>query len=136
MRKKPRSRRSTEVSQQTFVPQTKGMETISDSPAGSTELFATCQLGNHLLTARGDCAVCGTQGEGGSAVTPVGSSPSAPPCPLPQGELLCLKHQKSPWICLWACWIIFCCLFVWERGGVFLFLASFPKKKSRLFFFP
>lgn len=114
-----------------FVPSTKGMETISDSPAGSSELFATCQLGNHLLTARGDCAVCGTQGEGGTAVTPMGSSPSGPLHPLPHEELLCLKRQKSPRIYLWACWIVcFFLLLVFLGGRGVLFLASFPKKKK------
>lgn len=57
------------------------METISDSPTGSMELFATCQLGNHLLAARRDRAIYGTREERGIAVTPpgaaVGSSPSA-----------------------------------------------------------
>lgn len=50
------------------VSKTKGMETISDSPTGSTELFATCQLGNHLLAAHGDHAIYGMQEERGIAV--------------------------------------------------------------------
>lgn len=116
------------------------METISDSPTGSTELFATCQLGNHLLTARGDRAVCGTQGEGGTAVTP-GSSRGIQPlwttlssapkgAPVPKTSKIPVDLSLG---CLDYLFLFVACLFVWERGAV-LFLASFPKKKSGLFF--
>lgn len=131
---KPKSRRSTEVSQQTFF-----------FLAGRHLLFPKLKAWRQYLIPR-SClqpvsleAICSQPwgrrcmwdtGEGGTAVTPVASIPSGPPWPLPQEELLCLKHHKSPQIYLWACWIVcFFLVLVCLGLGAVLFLALFYKKK-------